>query len=144
MRRKRRLDEPRRDDLPFVKVSRLRAEGVITPLMNKVAVEIGGHTREVGLWHMFFPNDGSWSYFLGPTCARRCQTLRLHDGRFVCRSCDGLLLHCATGDRGPRIERLRAKLTGKHVHRPAQTEWSLRQALIAKRRQRLKGWPPKA
>jgi predicted RNA-binding Zn-ribbon protein involved in translation (DUF1610 family) len=144
MRRKRRVDEPRRDDLPAVKVSRLRAEGVISPLMDKVEVEIGGHTREVGLWHMFFPNDGSWSYFLCPSCGRKCQTLRLHDGRFVCASCDGLLLRCQTGDKGPRIERLRLRLAAKSKKRPAQTEWALRQALIAKRRERLKGWPPKA
>jgi hypothetical protein len=111
--------------------------------MDKVAVEIGGHTREVGLWHMFFPNDGSWSYFLCPTCSRRCQTLRLYDGAFRCASCDGLKLRCQVGDKGPRIERLRARLAQPNKRRPHQTEWALRQALIAERRQRLKGWPPK-
>ena len=138
-----RSPKPRRDDLPSLKVSRLRASGVINPLMDKVEVEIGGHKGEVGLWHMFFPNDGSWSYFLCPTCSRRCQTLRLYDGRFVCASCDGLRLRCHLSDKGPRIERLRARLAAPKKKRPAQLEWSLRQALIAERRERLKGWPPK-
>jgi hypothetical protein len=144
MRRRRRLGEPRRDDLPFVKVSRLRATGAINPLMDSADIEIGGHKREVGLWHMFFPNDGSWSYFLCPTCARRCQTLRLYDGRFVCASCDCLLLRCQSGDKRPRIERLRARLAEPKKKRPVQLEQALRQALIAERRERLKGWPPKA
>ena len=35
-------------------------------------------------------NGGSWSYFiLPPHCSRKCQILRLYDGRFACPSCDG-------------------------------------------------------
>lgn len=142
-RRPSKRDLPRRDDLPALKVSGLRASGAINPLMNEAVIEIGGHKAKVGLWHMFFWNDGSWSYFICPSCSRRCQTLRLYDGRFVCGRCDGLLLRCETGDREPRIERLRARLAQPTKHRPKETEWALRRARLLERQARLKGWPPK-
>jgi hypothetical protein len=86
---------------------------------------------------MPFWNGGSWSYFLCPNCGRKCQKLRLHDGRLTCRLCDGL-----GRDRGKDIESIRQKLaTGRHQRKTLEA--SLRRALIAKRREKLTGWPPK-
>ena len=133
--------KPRRDGLPFVKVSRLRATGLINPLMDEAEIEVGGHKARVGLWHMFFPNDGSWSYFVCPSCGRRAQILRLYDGRLVYQRCDGLSYQAS--DKGPRIERLRAQVAAKSLHRRKQPQWALRHALLAKRKERLKGWPLK-
>ena len=86
---------------------------------------------------MHFPwNGGSWSYFLCPHCGRKCQILRLYDGRLTCRLCDGL-----GRDRGKNIERLRQTLALPRVKfRRGELEISLRRALIAKRRDKLKGW----
>ena len=106
--------------------------------MNDVEVEVGGLKRRVGLWHMPFWNGGSWSYFLCPHCGRKCQKLRLYDGRLTCRLCDGL-----GRDRGKNIESIRQKLATPR-HNASSLEASLRRALIAKRREKLTGWPPKA
>ena len=105
--------------------------------MTEAEVECGGLTRTVKLWHMHFPwNGGSWSYFLCPHCGRKCQILRLYDGRLTCRLCDGL-----GRDRGKNIERLRQTLALPRVKfRRGELEISLRRALIAKRRDKLKGW----
>ena len=133
--------KPRRSDLPFVKASALRKAGIITPAMTQVEVEVGGLTRKVGLWHMHFKwNGGSWSYFICPHCSRKCQILRLYDGRFACPSCDGF------GDAhlpGKRLEQLRANLAKSSLHRRSSLEISLRRALIAERREKLRGWRPK-
>jgi hypothetical protein len=105
--------------------------------MNDTEVEVGGLKRRVGLWHMSFWTGGSWSYFLCPNCGRKCQKLRLYDGRLTCRQCDGL-----GRDRGKDIESIRAKLATPR-HNASSLEASLRRALIAKRREKLTGWPPK-
>lgn len=142
-------ERPRRDDLPTVRVSPLRASGWITPDMKSVLVAFTKgdevHAREVRLSHRKFPNGGSWSFFLCPTCSRRARTLRLYDGRAVCCRCDGLLLRCQMEGRGTRerIERLRNQLYGPKParHRRKALEMSLRRALIVDRRKRL-GLPP--
>jgi hypothetical protein len=106
--------------------------------MSSAEVEVGGLERKVKLWHMHFPNKGSWSYFICPHCGRKCQKLRLYDGRLTCRSCDGL-----SRDRGKDIETLRRKLAQPKKWQRNSLEISLRRALIAKRREKLTGWPPK-
>jgi hypothetical protein len=128
---------PRRTDLPTLSVWALRKPGLINPSMSSAEIEVGGLKRRVGLWHMHFPSGGSWSYFLCPHCGRKCQKLRLYDGRLTCRLCDGL-----GRDRGKDIESIRAKLaTPGHPQRKS-LEASLRRAIIAQRREKLKGWPP--
>ena len=130
--------EPRlRLSLPTLTVWSLRAAGIITLATNDVEVEVGGLKRRASLWHMPFWNGGSWSYFLCPNCGRKCQKLRLYDGRLTCRLCDGL-----GRDRGKNIESIRQKLTTMR-HNRSSLEASLRRALIAKRREKLLGWPPK-
>ena len=138
------MTKPRRPDLPFVKVSALRKAGVITSGMTQAEVEVGGLKRKVSLWHMHFRwNGGSWSYFICPHCSRKCQILRLCDGRFACRRCDGLG-RPSHGDRPVlNLERLRASLAKPRLHKRSSLEISLRRALIAERREKLRGWPPK-
>ena len=107
--------------------------------MSSAEIEVGGLKRRVGLWHMHFPKyGGSWSYFLCPHCGRKCQKLRLYDGRLTCRLCDGL-----GRDRGKNIETIRRKLASPLRKDRSSLEASLRRALIAKRREKLLGWPPK-
>ena len=128
--------KPSRLSLPTLTVWSLRRAGIITLAKNNVAVEVGGLRRRVGLWHMHFPSGGSWSYFLCPHCGRKCQKLRLYDGRITCRQCDGL-----RRDRGKDIDSIRQKLA-KPTKQRKSLETSLRRAIIAQRREKLKGWPP--
>lgn len=141
--------KPRRDDLPAISASRLRALRAITPLLKTITIELGERTDRfvVDLAHTHFPNGGGWSYFICPSCARLARTLRLLEGRLVCRTCDGLLARCQLGDRPgeshgdkrPPIERLLERLDGK-VTRRAKLTRSLRRKLIAERERRLGGW----
>lgn len=146
-----------RDGLPKVGVSRLRALGVIKlgDLATVIEFKEGDavHRKEVGLTHRIFPNGGSWSFFLCPTCGRRVRTLRLYDGRVVCGRCDGLALRCngsdfhRPGDPYGRIARLQKLLYGGEVRlnkpgiwRRKQLEISLRRALINERAKQLRQW----
>lgn len=131
--------KPRRDDLPAVKASRLRKLGAITPDMKRVRLELEGLTFDVGLAHTRFPNGGGWSYFICP-CGRLAQTLRLLEGRLVCRSCDGLLARCQTADKAGPIARLIERLEGKGIKRRPKLELSLRRKLLVARERRLAGW----
>jgi hypothetical protein len=151
--RKGAASRPRRDDLPVVTSSRLRALGLIKPGAETVTFELGGVKLSARLWHMAFPNGGGWSFFLCPSCGVRARTLRLYDGRAVCRRCDGLLSICQAGrgfDLEARIARLRQRLYdgrgrswGRATpERRAQLEISLRRALIRQRRLRLHGYDP--
>jgi hypothetical protein len=146
-----------RDDLPKVGVSRLRALGAIK-LGDKTTVISftegdAVHRKEVGVTHRIFPNGGSWSFFLCPTCGRRVRTLRLYDGRVVCGRCDGLTDRSSgsdfhrPGDPYGRIARLQKLLYGGEVRlkkpgiwRRKQLEISLRRALISERRKQLSQW----
>lgn len=140
-------ERPRRDDLPTVRVSPLRANHTITPDAKTVVIAFGELTREVRVTHRLFPargpegKRGSWSFFICPTCSRRARTLRLYDGRAVCQRCDGLLARCQMEGRRTRerIERLRNQLYGPKPARQRRKalEMSLRRALIVDRRKRL-------
>ena len=68
-------------------------------------------------------------------CGRKCQKLRLYDGRLTCRLCDGL-----GRDRDKNIESIRQKLASRPDKNRSSLEASLRRALIAKRREKLHGW----
>ena len=114
------------DDLPSVSASRLRASGVVTSDMKSVVVAFGDGDdalrREVKLRHMAFPSGGSWSYFLCPSCSRRCRKLRVLDGRVVCRRCclrHGVGYRVSSGSpverdvaRVARLKKLREQLDG--------------------------------
>lgn len=132
--------KPRRDDLPAIGVSRLRATGLITPAMKTIRLEVEARTFDIGLVHTHFPKGGGWSFFVCPSCSRFARTLRLLERRLVCRRCDGLLARCQMEDKGPRIKSLIERLNRPKAKNRARLERSLRQALIADRRKRLKGW----
>lgn len=108
--------------------------------MKRVTLELEGLTFDVGLGHTRFPNGGGWSYFVCPSCARQARTLRLLEGRLVCRRCDGLLARCQMKDKRPAIERLLKRLAEPKIKRRAVLERSLRRKLIVERQRRVKGW----
>jgi hypothetical protein len=147
---------PTQDDCQSISVSRLRALGAVTGDMASVRVTIGEVSREVSLWHMRFPNGGGWSFFLCPSCGRRARVLKLFE-KIACWGCTRLEgkplpYRVQLGDKSQRIERLRQKLNGGAARlrpRPGRTldrrrwlERALRLALIAERKEKLKGWPP--
>ena len=136
--------KPRRDDLPAIGISRLRKLGAITPTMKTVRLELMGLAFDVGLGHTHFPNGGGWSFFICP-CGRLARTVRLLEGKLVCRRCDGLLARCQLGvgqrrDKGPAIARLLKRLAEPKIKRRARLERSLRQAMIRERERRLGPW----
>ena len=128
-------------------MSRLRATGVIKPTDETVTIAFGEFKPTVRVVHRLFPargqegKRGSWSFFLCPSCGRRVRTLRLHEGRIVCRMCDGLRPASRT-DKAGVIERLKRLLYGGgKIQRRAHLERSLRRKIIVQRRKRL-GLPP--
>ena len=76
-----------RDDLPAVRASRLRALDAITPETTAFLVRLGHVERVVGVSLLKFPNGGTWSLFVCPTCGQRAQALRLHLDDIVCPGC---------------------------------------------------------
>ena len=141
------------DDLPSISVSRLRALGIVTAATTSVRVSFNGEPgRDVAIVHRKFPNGGSWSFFVCPSCGRWARILRQHE-KIVCRTCaraQGLWPRAMLGDKRPAIERLTALLYGgpARLHpRPGRTldrreklERSLRWMRIRERQRRLKGW----
>jgi hypothetical protein len=103
-----------------------------------VIVDLAGFRTTVALAHTKLNDGGSWSYFICPTCARLCRTLRLFEARLVCVKCDGLLSRSQMEDKSGRIERLRALLERKHIERRTRLEASLRRAILVQRREKLK------
>ena len=75
------------DDLPAIKISRLRALDIITADTTEFLVRLGEVEQRVAVTLRKFPNQGSWSLFVCPACGRRAQVLRLLDGAVVCRHC---------------------------------------------------------
>jgi hypothetical protein len=115
---------------------------VITEDSEFVTLAFDEFKPTVRVTHIRFPNGGSWSYFLCPSCARVAMTLRLYDGRLVCRSCDGLIAACQDHSRRgkeERIARLEARLAGKCSSR-RRLEHSLKRARAVVRREALRGF----
>jgi hypothetical protein len=75
------------DDLPAVRMPRLRAFGVVTPEMSEFVVRLGDVVQSVGVQHLRFPNGGGWSFFVAPCCGRKARVLRLLDGVVICCKC---------------------------------------------------------
>ncbi len=74
-------------DLPAVSISRLRAAGFVTVETTVTTIRFGDVEANVGVTLRRFPNGGSWSFFLCPQCGRRARTLRLLEGKPLCRHC---------------------------------------------------------
>jgi hypothetical protein len=75
------------DDLPAVRIPRLRAEGGIDESTTEFVVKLGAVEQTVGVALQRFGNGGSWSLFRCPTCARLARVLRLLNGRVLCWRC---------------------------------------------------------
>ena len=146
-----------RDDLPSIKVSRLRATGVITAEMASTIVQFGEVGFSVGLALRRFPNGGSWSLFRCPQCDRPAQVLWLLHGRPACRRCcisrgvrcrvEPMSVHQRAAHR---VRKLLAQLNsdkparlhprpGRTMDRRAQLEAALRSSILTLRRHRLRG-----
>jgi hypothetical protein len=76
-----------RDDLPAVRISCLRAAGIVTPETKTFLVQLGHIEQTVSVHLRKFPSGGSWSWFGCPTCGKWVRTLRLHFDDVVCPSC---------------------------------------------------------
>ena len=145
-----------RDDLPSVKVSRLRALGEITAQSTSIVVRLGDSEFSVGLVLRKFPNGGSWSLFRCPQCDRWVQVLWLLEGRLVCRLCG--IEHGVGARAWPMSQRQRAEIrvpkllarlnstkperlhsrSGVILERRRQLENSLRLAQLTLRRHKLR------
>jgi hypothetical protein len=111
------MTSPRRfiDDFPSVGVSRLVAEGKIARDATRVRIHLDGVTSEFSVSRVDFPNGGWWAFVIC-YCGKRARTLWLHDGQLYCRNClmrRGFRYRCEGGsaDKGPRLARLRARLS---------------------------------
>jgi hypothetical protein len=74
---KRRADASSRtffDQFPCVRVSRLRASGVIDPSRHQAVIPFpDGTNKLIGTAHTRLKHGGSWSYFICPRCAEARQ-----------------------------------------------------------------------
>jgi hypothetical protein len=94
-----------------VRVSRLRATGVIDPSKPQAVISFpGGKQKIIGTAHVRFPNGGGWSFFVCPGCAKLAQNLWSIDDRPLCaKCCNGLNIWHRTKWGFGRHERLTAK-----------------------------------
>jgi hypothetical protein len=134
------------DDLSSVAVSRLVAEGRIARDAMRACVFLDGVSAEFPVARIDFPNGGWW-IFLICHCGARVRSLWLHNGVICCRHClrrRGLSYRCKGCDGGPRIARLRARLSfpssarlhprpGRMLDRRWRLEASLRRAEFVER-----------
>jgi hypothetical protein len=152
------------DDLPTSpNVSRLRAMGVISPASTSVVISFGegenALRREIKIAHLRTGTGRALSFFVCPECRGLARFIRLYE-RPRCRRCclrAGVAYRIWGGSssekaeaRRVRIEKLRKLLAGgparlkpsppgRTLDRRRSLELSLRRALIAERRDQLKG-----
>jgi hypothetical protein len=111
---KRRQDADSRrffDEFPCVRISRLRATGVIDPAKRQVVIPFpGGKQKLIGTAHIHFPQSGGWSFFKCPKCNRLTSKLWDIEDRPLCaKCCNGLNIWHRTKWGFGRRERLTAK-----------------------------------
>ena len=118
------------DDLPVVKISRLRALDIIAAEMTEFVVRVGDVEQRVAVKLRKFPNGGSWSLFVCPTCEHPAKVLRALNGVLVCWRCCfrlGVRYRCEPVGQRRRVElrlpRLRAMLESKESLRLKPHLW---------------------
>jgi hypothetical protein len=87
---KRRSDADHRrffDEFASLRVSRLRATGVIDPGKRYALIPVGERQKLIGTAHVRFPNGGGYSYFRCPRCDRLAGVIYLIDDEPRCRRC---------------------------------------------------------
>ena len=112
------------DDLPAIKISRLRALDLITADTTEFLVRLGEVEQLVAVTLRKFPNQGSWSLFICPTCGQCAQVLRLLNGVVVCWRC---CIRRGVAPRSwPMSVRQRAELRIPKLRAMLESETSLR------------------
>jgi hypothetical protein len=110
---KRRADaEGRRffDEFASVRVSRLRASGVIDPAKRQAVIPFGDKQKLIGTAHVRFPNGGGYSFFRCPTCDKLAGVLYLVNDMPQCiRCCAAIGIAYRTRMGFGRRERQRAR-----------------------------------
>jgi hypothetical protein len=111
---KRRTDADSRrffDEFTSVRVSRLRATGVIDPAKRTAIIPFpGGKQKLINVAHIRLKHNGGWSFFICPKCARLTGKLfDIDDAPRCVRCCNGLNIRHRTKWGFGRSERLKAK-----------------------------------
>ena len=98
------------DTFEKVRVSRLRATGVIDPAERQALIPFpDGKTRLIATKHSWFPSGGGFSYFCCPGCGRRAANLWLvADAPRCSKCCDAMNIKHRTRMGFGRDERRRA------------------------------------
>jgi hypothetical protein len=148
---KRRADANSRrffDEFASVRVSRLRASGVINPAKRQAVIPFpNGTNKLLNVAHTHLKHGGGWSFFLCPQCAKLAQKLYSIDDRPLCwRCCDAMNVKHRSRYGFGRAERLRtadqqldqliAKLETKEPLRckPAPASWQGKAKLVYRSR----------
>jgi hypothetical protein len=99
------------DEFASVRVSRLRATGVIDPAKSQAVIPFpNGTTKLIGTGHVHFPNGGGYSYFVCPKCAKLAGVLYLIDDALLCvRCCAAMAIAYRTRMGFGRSERRHAR-----------------------------------
>jgi hypothetical protein len=110
---KRRTDADSRrffDEFESVRVSRLRATGVIDPARRQAVIPFGDKQKLIGTAHVRFPNGGGYSYFRCPNCDKLAGVLYLVDDAPLCvRCCAAMAIAYRTRMGFGRSERRHAR-----------------------------------
>ena len=110
---KRRADADQRhffDEFASVRVSRLRATGVVDPAKRFALIPIGDKQKLIGTAHVRFRNGGGYSCFRCPRCDRLAGVLYLIDDAPRCvRCCAAIGITYRTRMGFGRSERLQAR-----------------------------------
>jgi hypothetical protein len=110
---KRRADATGRrffDEFASVRVSRLRASGVIDPAKRHAVISFGDKQKLVGTAHVRFPNGGGYSFFCCPQCDKLAGVVYLIDDAPRCvRCCAAIGITYRTRMGFGRSERQRAR-----------------------------------
>ena len=75
------------DEFTKLRISRLRATGVVDPAKRFALIPIGEKQKLIGTAHVRFPNGGGYSYFRCPRCDRLAGVLYLIDDAPRCVRC---------------------------------------------------------
>jgi hypothetical protein len=132
------------DQFTSVRVSRLRASGVIDPAKRQAVIRFpGGKQKLIRTAHVRFPNGGGYSYFVCPGCGRLAGVLYLVDDAPLCAKCcaaTGIAYRTRMGfgrrerqhARDQALDRLTAKLetTEPLRFKPAPPNWGGRCKLV--------------
>jgi hypothetical protein len=105
-------------------MSRLRALDLVTAETREFVVKLGDVEQAVAVTLRKFPNGGSWSLFVCPTCGLRAQVLRVVDDAVVCRRC--CIRRGIRSRASPMSVRQRAELRIPKLKAMLQSEQSLR------------------